>query len=73
MAEWFKALVLKTSIRKYRKFESCPFRHFCWHKNLKSRISFFKSNLVPSAIVILALMWYNIDKWACKERALFCC
>ena len=26
MAEWFKALVLKTSIRKYRKFESCPVR-----------------------------------------------
>ena len=35
MAEWFKALVLKTSIRKYRKFESCPFRHFCCHKKLK--------------------------------------
>ena len=27
VAEWLMALVLKTSVRKYRKFESCPFRH----------------------------------------------
>ena len=35
MAEWFKALVLKTSIRKYRKFESCPFRQILnfWGKS----------------------------------------
>ena len=40
MAEWFKALVLKTSRLTPRKFESCPFRqkvqkitpkgYFCW-------------------------------------------
>ena len=28
VAEWFKALVLKTSRFTPRKFESCPFRHF---------------------------------------------
>ena len=28
VAEWLMALVLKTSVRKHRKFESCPFRHF---------------------------------------------
>ena len=30
VAEWFKALVLKTSVRKHRKFESCPFRQICF-------------------------------------------
>ena len=53
VAEWFKALVLKTSIRKYRKFESCPFRHVPdgTHQKARYRISRFAldANLVPSA------------------------
>ena len=28
MAEWFKAAVLKTVVRKYRGFESYSLRHF---------------------------------------------
>lgn len=30
MAEWFKAAVLKTVVRKYRGFESYFLRHLYW-------------------------------------------
>ena len=29
MAEWLKALVLKTRDGNVRRFESCPFRQYC--------------------------------------------
>ena len=31
VAEWLKALVLKTRDGNIRRFESCPFRHFLCH------------------------------------------
>ena len=58
VAEWFKALVLKTSIRKYRKFESCPFRHAlrACIKNADSFVATLQSNPASSAkIALLAI------------------
>jgi hypothetical protein len=37
MAEWFKAAVLKTVVRKYRGFESYSLRHFLITYRLSAR------------------------------------
>ena len=66
MAEWLMALVLKTSIRKYRKFESCPFRHVFSRKNSPRRANFlatvFKTwvlALVAVLVIIVAVLLGN--------------
>ena len=56
VAEWLMALVLKTSIRKYRRFESCPFRQIS-----ESKASFGFDNLKDGSmnycfVVIFAKM-----------------
>ena len=63
MAEWLMALVLKTSIRKYRKFESCPFRQ----KNKPCEGLYFLATvfktwmlaLVAVLVIIVAILFCN--------------
>ena len=48
MAEWFKAAVLKTVVRKYRGFESYSLRHIfktCMSVGLKHNLFIFKNNM----------------------------
>ena len=64
MAEWLKALVLKTRDRKIRRFESCPFR-----QNNDSKACFASGILkvgprifypVPSAKAFVSLLiWHR--------------
>ena len=51
MAEWFKAAVLKTVVRKYRGFESYSLRHFL----RTDEFNLLKINFI-----------YNLRKWRFK-------
>ena len=49
MAEWFKALVLKTSdVERHRGFESLSLRHFCHDAQLKTLNRWFTVEKYPS-------------------------
>ena len=55
MAEWFKAAVLKTVVRKYRGFESYSLRHFLTTE--RSAVLTISSCIYQSKKIDVLLIW----------------